>query len=82
MCIYQQSGAKLGRVYSSLELETKRWHLEQFGKRAEIGIASFLDTIPEIEERRKGTAKTAHRGSIKMGKVGRPIKRRKSEHKL
>lgn len=72
----------MGRVYSPLVSETKKRHLEQSGKRAEIGIASFMDTIQEIEERRKGTAKTTDRGSIKTGKVGRPIKRRKSEEDL
>lgn len=81
-CIFQQSGAKLGKVYSSAEIEEKKRHLEQTGKRAEIGIASFMDTIREIAERKKATAKTAHRGSIKTGKVGRPIKRRKSEKDL
>lgn len=66
-CIFQQSGAKLGKVYTPSESELKKRHLEHSGKRA------------EIEERKKGTAKTTHKGSIKTGKVGRLIKRRKCE---
>ncbi|KAL0631399.1 hypothetical protein Q9L58_009742 [Maublancomyces gigas] len=81
-CIFKQSGAKLGKVYSTAESELKKRQLEQTGKRAEIGIASFMDPIREIQERKKATAKTTHKGSIKTGKVGRPIKRQKCDKDL
>lgn len=50
--------------------------------RAEIGIASFMDTIKEIKRRKLDPKNTAHRLPIKTGNVGRPIKRKKTETEL
>lgn len=40
------------------ESELKRKHLEQSRQKVEINIASYMKTINEMEERKKGTAKT------------------------
>lgn len=72
-CIFKQpKGAK------GILLSKKRKSLAANGNTAEIGIASFMDTIREIRERGKLTKMGSHRVPIKTGKIGRPIKRRKS----
>jgi hypothetical protein len=74
----QPSGAK-GRILGIEEAKRKGKYLNQEANRAEIGIASFHDTHKEIRDREEITNKYLHKVSIKTGRVGRPMKRKRTQ---
>lgn len=77
-CIFPQYGAKNGKILSMAESEKKQKFLKRDGNKAEIGIASFMDTIREIRLRKEMTVVSDHKISIKNGKRGRPRKRQRT----
>lgn len=79
-CIYKQPPGAKGIILEEKVAVKKRLH--DSGNTAEIGIASFMDTIKEIKKRKLDTKKTARRVSVKEGRIGRPIKRKKTESEL
>jgi hypothetical protein len=77
-CIYKQPTGR-GRILTKEEAIGKQLKLDKTGKRAEIGIASFMDTIQEETMRKKEQEiRFSKRVAIKTGASGRPLKRKKS----
>jgi hypothetical protein len=75
--IYKQPPGAKALVLTKEESKARRLVLDGKGKRAEIGIASFMDTIKEVEVREEFfESKFSKKVNIRKGKVGRPTKRK------